>query len=395
MYTLHFRDWDPGLLVEEASRPGFLIKRDGEYHFPAAISVSNSKLGALMTNLGDEEETARHAVEQVLLRWSVHRIEEGLRTGELRVDEQTTDIQLLSITDDDMGYLTRLIEEKRCGYQVRQERELYCSAAGRNDPSTVGTLGLKAIAPTSMPVCQACALPAAELICSHLVHPEVVATETFESWSRLLGPALCEKGRPEIQHPEDCRPNGHECWERVMAIGPSEIDEALPPMALPEAFDYLDAIWRLAFDKKHLLQMHSAKDVAGIAQPCSSRTDFEERVIDLADLISNLQVDETALPTGLTDEQKQGSLNRIEYALRLRLSNDSFERTRSALTVLRRVQTIRNGFGHSGAAKKLPAAFSDLGLPYPPPSWGGAWDLLRSQVIRALAHLRDEVRLLT
>lgn len=62
MYTIDFRDWDPGVLPDEASRPGFLIRRNGEYFFPVAISISNTTLGALGSGLGTHEETARQRV---------------------------------------------------------------------------------------------------------------------------------------------------------------------------------------------------------------------------------------------------------------------------------------------------------------------------------------------
>jgi hypothetical protein len=61
---------------------------------------------------------------------------------------------------------------------------------------------------------------------------------------------------------------------------------AVSPMGLVEAFDHLDAVWRLAFDRRPLLRLARASGVAGMAVPCATRTDFAERVTDLADVIA-------------------------------------------------------------------------------------------------------------
>ena len=45
--------------------------------------------------------------------------------------------------------------------------------------------------------------------------------------------------------------------------------------------------------------------------------------------------------------------------------------------------------------RELVHALTKLGVPYPPPSWGNAWDRIRAKTIEALAIIREKVRMLS
>jgi hypothetical protein len=285
------------------------------------------------------------------------------------------------------------MEEKVCHYQLRRERDLYCTAASAEDRTAIGTLGLQRLAPTSKHRCGECNLPAGDYLCSHLIHPQVGAHVMEEAVGpRAVWAAECDIGQPSIREPGGCHAMGHGCWQRVVEASPAVMD--LPsPLALLEELDFLDAAWRLLFGaKRRLLDLSTVSEPAGLALPCSDRPTFEARISDLADVLDRLAIPDDLLPEGLAVEQTTGSLNRLEQALKTRLDAGRLAPVENAIRRLRRVRDVRNAMQHSGAASRLPRALADLGLEASPYEWTKLWDELRRVAARSVAVIRAEVR---
>jgi hypothetical protein len=161
-------------------------------------------------------------------------------------------------------------------------------------------------------------------------------------------------------------------------------------LALPEAFDVLDAAWRLLFGKRNrLVALRAATDTAGLAQSASDRDAFQARIDDLAAILADLTVDDELIPEEVPENHRRGSLNRMESVLADRLGDD--EDAHRLVAPLRHVVELRNGLTHSGAAGDLPSHAAGLGLEWPPMDWSAAWDTVRAAIVSALAEVRQEL----
>jgi hypothetical protein len=151
---------------------------------------------------------------------------------------------------DDVPHLLSLVRDKFCEYQTKARRDLFCVAATKDDRTADKVIDGRRAAPTSRALCRACSLPSTDYICSHLLHPGITAITTDRGVAdRRAIDALCDQARTEVAQLHPCHAGGHECWQRLLdveALAPAPIS----PLTLPESFDTLDAMWRLAFGKK-------------------------------------------------------------------------------------------------------------------------------------------------
>ncbi|WP_182878251.1 hypothetical protein [Microbispora sp. H10670] len=165
-------------------------------------------------------------------------------------------------------------------------------------------------------------------------------------------------------------------------------------MELAEAFDVLDAVWRLAFDKKKpLLSLSMVATPAALSLGCATRAEFEARISDLADLIDRIKVDEAHLRPG-TDKKKEisGSLDALTNCLHHHLDPVQRPAVDRAIKTLRTVRQARNAEQHGlTEGGGLTAKLRDLGVHDAPPNWGAAWDVVRARVVEALTDLRHEL----
>lgn len=255
----------------------------------------------------------------------------------------------------------------------------------------VATEGHRRLAPTSRPICSRCDLPDTDAICSHLVHPRVTALRPAgPTWERFLEEALCERAKPEIARAESCRAGGHACWERIIEPLDAATEPVLSPLSLPEQLDFLDAVWRVAFQQP-LLRLESSAHAAGLALGCSSREELTARLSDLADVLNGLHVPRELL--GSDGAGARGSLTRVERALEATgLDQDGKDRVATAMASLRSVVRIRVGLQHADAAHELHEHFNKLKIAYPSTDWGRTWHQVRARTIDALVLVRDEVR---
>jgi hypothetical protein len=67
-------------------------------------------------------------------------------------------------------------------------------------------------------------------------------------------------------------------------------------MALPDAFDHLEAVWRNTFGANHkLLHPTAFRAIAQLRQPCSTLDEFESRLSDLAAIFKGMTIPDEIL----------------------------------------------------------------------------------------------------
>lgn len=336
-----------------------------------------------------DEQLVRNAI----LRLAVERLEQGLREGSVTESSNGGHAPMIEIPFEDHVLVRGLLDLKNCSYRVSQERDLYCGAVVELD-ERVGLSNDRGLGePTSLPLCQTCDMPAAEVVCSDLTHPRVKHTATHSSIERSVERALCNGGNQSNLDDDvsKCKLGGHACASRRVF----EIVTDTPPVdgpAFAESLDSLDDSWRLAFGKaSRLVRVSRAGEIAGLMKPVADADGFRARLSDLADVMKNLDIPDQLLPP----ENRPGKdqpLQRLKAALESKAPDRTAE-IRRAVETLQKVNAIRTGFQHSGdAATKRARAFAALGLAYPPASHAQLWAKILGLVHDALATLRGVVR---
>lgn len=355
----------------------FRFYRSGEAHTVFGVARSRT----LETVLGIDGDAAQAAT----LRWAVRRMGQLVEGNAVR-SEYTIDVDAVVLRSDDAAELRRLVGPKECRYQTRVslDSDLYCAAAAKSDETAVGSDGLRILAPTSVPLCESCELPSTDVVCSHLSHPEVFGIAAMGGLvSRDVAGAMCELGNPEVQRCSECRPGGYDCWERVFETQTKPLAE-VPPLALHEAFDFLDAVWRLRFDAA-LIRRVPMVTLASLGESVGDRDDFKARMSELADVLAALDPG-AVLPTEA--HGVRGSLARIAAALDAEGINDA----REPVERLRSVVAIRTALQHADRSSELATRLEDLGVRVSPIDWTQAWRAVCSITVDALRDLRSLVR---
>jgi hypothetical protein len=307
------------------------------------------------------------------------------------------------IGDTDSGEVDELLAlidaSKVCTHQQAEGPDLLCLAASSDDETAIGTIGRHRVAPTSRPLCAGCQMPDAAVVCSQFSHPQVSGVRTMGGFARELDDAMCNLGREEIQQPGKCHAAGHPCWQRVVGLEVATPTEVAHPRALAETLDALDAWWRLAVVNKPLLRLEGGTSITGLALPCTSRSEFTQRLSELAVVLGSLRVDDDQVRPGLDPgvelPRNDQSMARLRAALKVKIADpDSLERANQALDRLGRLQRIRSLLQHPGGQEELVRKVAALGLAWPPADWTAAWERVRAEAADALAALRDQLRML-
>ncbi|WP_405144730.1 hypothetical protein OG589_43010 [Sphaerisporangium sp. NBC_01403] len=196
-----------------------------------------------------------------------------------------------------------------------------------------------------------------------------------------------------------CQAGGHDCWQRIVEVEAPAVTP-VSPLELAEAFDVLDAAWRLAFDRKKtpLLALSTVATPAALSLGCATRAEFETRLSDLADLIDRIKVDEALLRPRSDEEMKKdkdqlrASLNRMVDCLHHHLPATQHRAVDAAIKTLRTIRGARNAEQHGiTEGGGLTAKLRELGIHDAPPNWTGAWDVVRARAVGALTSLRHEL----
>ena len=372
-------------------QPCFLVDCGGERIGRLFVQLT----GTAAAIAGARIDATEEIVNESMMRLGVSRLEQALSKpggdGRFFEESATRDYKLGADELDEM-----LVPEstgKECSYRRTEGRDLYCTAADKTDEAVVGSIGHRMASPTSRPICNNCALPDVRTLCSNLSHPRVSAIATFGTYERHLGQAWCNTGRAEIEDPASCRAGGHACWVRIIEEEAPTAPPTTSPLTLPEALDFLDAMWRLAFGKSHrLVRPSTFADPAGLAGAAESADQFEVRIGDLADALDRITVTDDLLPED--ESPPTGSLNRLAAVLLDREVIDS-DTVESAVGTLQSVRGLRHTHAHSGVAGDRPRILRDLGLSDFGSDWQALWDGLRARTVEALLALRSQVRRLT
>jgi hypothetical protein len=215
--------------------------------------LEGSEIQSLKDEMFLQESEKDAQLRRVVIRYAIKRIEEGLRDGIFPAPPSHTTDNLF-IPSDELPVLRQMLQEKTCSYQIKENRELLCSAASETDKTLRGKSGFRFIAPTSRSICRACTLPDTDYLCSHFLHPEILGqSDRGISLERRLNKGLCDIGRDEVQQPHLCYAGGSECWEWL--IEPIQEPIAIPssPLALTEALDFLDitGAWLLVSHERY------------------------------------------------------------------------------------------------------------------------------------------------
>lgn len=172
---------------------------------------------------------------------------------------------------------------------------------------------------------------------------------------------------------------------RVRAWIAPPVPEAPPapasPLSLVAAFDYLNAIWRIAFGA-NLVVVPSAERVARLAFGVDTAEEFDNRLSALSEMSKALNVQ---------GDQKDGSLKRLAKFLPQHLSPEAMTRVEHAIAILQAATHVRNAGQHVGAVDDAVKALPSLGLTFPVVNHQAAWDTVQAKVIAALDTLREEV----
>lgn len=362
----------------------------GDHLCSVEVQMSNTAgamVGAHYPQYASDEHRGAdpERVRPALIRYGVRRLTRmlGSREGRAALIEADHTVWKITGDEDSLAELFEPLDPKGCEWQVEQGRDLFCAAATK-DKARVGRVGLRGIAPTTRPLCDACGTPDEEWLCSAWSHPDVRAMG-----ARQLVDALCEKDRPEIDRPSGCHAGGHDCWERVVPLETRSDVAARSPLDLPESLDFLDATWRLTFGKdRRLVHLPTAAEAAGLGQPCSSREGFEARMSDLADVLDGFEVADELVPA---DHGGRGPLSAMKAVLGDRLEEEDAAGALGAVGTLQTVRRVRVALQHSDASDELLPALATLGAPAPP-AWGEAWDRIRTVTAEALDTIRAAVR---
>lgn len=157
----------------------------------------------------------------------------------------------------------------------------------------------------------------------------------------------------------------------------------LPPLALLDALDHLDAEWKIR--TKDRLFLHPRLASAGnLTQPVNSAAEFESACAAFADLLNQIDPRSSSKPNG--------ALNQLESRLR-ELRGERAGRATAAVQTLRQIVHIRVGQQHSGVHPytQEQAARNALGLPAISSDWQDDWNRVRAAAVDSLRVLREEI----
>jgi len=177
--------------------------------------------------------------------------------------------------------------------------------------------------------------------------------------------------------------------ERVIAVyaPPVAASEPLHPssLSLPEAIDYLNAVWRVHHSDGPLIRLGRAEVAAKLALDCATAEEFESRLSALTSVLDGMNV---------PDSTEGGKLFELKSYLSSRLPEDAAVRTDDAVDDLRAVFDLRVWRQHEGTDARARRGMQRLSLALPPADWGEAWAHVQSKAVIALSALREEIEML-
>jgi hypothetical protein len=154
-----------------------------------------------------------------------------------------------------------------------------------------------------------------------------------------------------------------------------------PGLALPEAIDYLNAVWQMQSEHMNpLISIGRAEASARLAKECSSSEEFDAGLSAFATVIDCLDVPGAG-----------GRLIDLRNYLEQRLPEGSRTRAIEAVDDLRAVIDIRVWRQHDETHKRLETGMRRLNVRLPSADWRTTWSTVQWKSVRALNAIREEV----
>jgi hypothetical protein len=367
-----------------------LVARQGSMEFRAWVELTGMAGEILRQKIGGDDPD-KH-IKRAMLRYGIRRLEPLLQDLISNGAVAETVHPTWRLEKNDYPMLMELAFTKTCEYQRRVSRDLFCMISAIDDSTAVTDVDGRKVSPTSRPICYFCDLPDTDFLCSHLLHPATMGQRP--KYGREISQALCDLDRAEVRQPAGCHLGGYSCCRRILEIKVRQPTTArLSALGLPESFDVLDAHWRLTFGRsRRLLVPSTLTGPSSLVLDCESRDDFISRIGALAATMDRLKVDDDLLPDNISEDRKNGSLNRLEASLILRLASEQHDAIMRSIQTLRRVRQARNAGSHDAAEWGLTERLATLGIVDAPPKWNEAWDSIKAMTIDALTAIRNEMR---
>lgn len=154
-------------------------------------------------------------------------------------------------------------------------------------------------------------------------------------------------------------------------------------LSLPEAVDYLNAIWRLHAGKA-LIRIGRAEAAAKLVLDCANADEFESRLSALCSILDAVNV----------PDQKESKLSNLSEYLRTELTEESATRALDAVDDLRALFDLRVWRQHVGTEGRAARGMSRLGISLPVYEWNDAWHHIQARTVAALSAIREEIETL-
>ncbi len=198
-------------------------------------------------------------------------------------------------------------------------------------------------------------------------------------WTATLRPFI--RGYCGIQTPDE---HLERLVQRLVPRVP--LGEPLHPssLSLPEAIDYMNAVWRTHAGKP-LLRVARAEAAAKLALDCATADELEAHLSALCGILDNLQ-----LPEGKNDKH---TLIELKSYLAQRLPAEGTARAERAVDELRAFFDLRAWRQHSGGRAEAQGrrGMERLEVELPTSDWQQAWQHLQARAVAAISVIREEL----
>ena len=204
------------------------------------------------------------------------------------------------------------------------------------------------------------------------------ARSSDDAWELELSPFLRPYARLD---------NAQEYLERLVEIVTPVVPEPPPlypsSLSLPEAIDYLNAIWRLHAGGA-LIRVRRAEAAAKLVLDCANADEFESRLSALCSILDAVDI----------PDRKDSKLLDLRQYLQTELAEESAARALEAVDDLRALFDLRVWRQHPGTESRAARGMSRLRISVPVYDWGSAWRHVQARSAAALSALREEVETL-
>jgi hypothetical protein len=181
---------------------------------------------------------------------------------------------------------------------------------------------------------------------------------------------------------QDAADYAERLWASFSPPVPEPLPATLSSLALPEAIDYLNAVWRVRSGEP-LLTIRRAEAAAKLAFDCSTADEFDSRLSALCGILGHVAV------PGVHDT----ALMALDGYLSRQLDADAAALASEAIADLRGLFNLRAWRQHPGPEGRGLDAMRRFGIRLPTGDWGAAWRTLQIRTVAALNTLRDQIEL--